>query len=58
VCFVSAQYRDVAYVLSGLTVVKARHCGHVKNVAESLLALAVVTQPGAILACAPGSAVS
>jgi hypothetical protein len=58
VCFVSAQHRDVAYVLSDLTVVKARHCGHVKNVAEALLALAVVAQPRAVLACAPGSAVS
>jgi hypothetical protein len=57
VCFVSAQYRDVAYVLSGLTIVKARHCGHVKNVAEALLALAVVAEPRSVLACAPRSAV-
>jgi hypothetical protein len=42
----------------GLTVLVARHCGHVQNIAEALLALAVVAESRAVLACAPGAAIS
>jgi hypothetical protein len=41
-----------------LTFVKARHCGHVQNITEALVALAVVAESRAVLACAPGAAIS
>jgi hypothetical protein len=42
----------------GFTVLIARHGGHVKNIAEALLALAMVAEPGAVLARAPRPAIS
>jgi hypothetical protein len=40
-----------------LTVMKARHCGHVEKVAVTLLALTVVAETRTVPACASGATV-